>query len=260
MTTTIEPKSITELRALCGLRHSMRTLTVILSWQMARDILATMNSERQRRVRKSHVATLERAMRNGTFIHNGSDCIVLDWNCHLMNGQHRMTAQANTKTKQKYQLTINEDPANFGKYDQQSKRTSADGCKVHGFKDPNKAAAVGRVMLAMNGTPVHELSVPDVTEFTVAHVDEAVLHNVYNRCRRSGMASAGCTVLAAACCFAKMRGVTPPLTFLSRVADGAELRRTSNEYKIRKDLLRSTNDISYKSGVAKKCFAMMGGK
>jgi hypothetical protein len=78
----------------------------------------------QRNINASRAKRMAEAMTEGRFPVTGQT-IVIDWNGHLLDGQHRLLAQVTANMSMTYVVVENEDPARFEFYDIGTRRTAA---------------------------------------------------------------------------------------------------------------------------------------
>lgn len=255
------PRTIEELLALCGPGRPMMTISVELAPKLAKALLDRRNEKRQRGIRRKQVEFLKRLMLAGKFKHNPADNVCVDPDGHLVNAQHRLTAQWETNTTQVYQVTFNAPADSYDVIDCQAVRTAGDGLKVAGYENGNKMAAIAKIMAGLAGEANKDTRPQEVLAFAGDHpncMQEAA--KVCKRANCSGMSSRGSNVIAAACGWAFDTGVRVRPAFLSKVVDGEGLAKNTREYRLRAALNKAGSGYDARLRLAKRALREMATK
>lgn len=125
------------------------TKTERITPKRAQALLATMRRNRQvtRRVVERYV----KEMRTGRWRSTGQG-IAIDWDGHLMDGQHRLLAVVESGVAVEMDVTYNEDPDNFKVRDKHRRRTIADDLSIADVQYPNESARIYRLWLDLKYT------------------------------------------------------------------------------------------------------------
>jgi hypothetical protein len=110
----------------------------------ARALLATMKTNRK--VTRTVVIDYARQMREGMW-RSTSQGLIIDWDGHLMNGQHRLLAVIESGVTIEVDITYGEDPDNFMVLDKHRKRDLSDALSIAGIEYPNETSRLYRVYL-----------------------------------------------------------------------------------------------------------------
>lgn len=104
-----------------------------------------------------------------------NDMICIDWDGHLNNGQHRLTAQVRLGRTMTWPVQRNMDPASQGNMDIGKFRTFAQELHFMGYKSTNIISAItkGALMITKFGMTgqVNSASSPEMLAFLNAHRD-----------------------------------------------------------------------------------------
>lgn len=129
----------------------------ILSWDV-HDIATTItpeiaeqllgrNADYNRNIREARVRGLVQAMTDGDFVDTGATLSV-DTSGTVIDGQHRLTACVRSGVPFTAVVVTGLDPEAYDSTDKGSKRTVGDSLKRHGFVNPNRVAALVRILMA----------------------------------------------------------------------------------------------------------------
>lgn len=166
------------------------TKTERITPKRAQELLATMKHNRQ--VTRGAVEKWVKEMLSGRW-RSMSQGFAVDWDGHLMNGQHRLLAVIESGVTIETDVTYNEDPENFKVMDKGRKRTIADDLSIADVQYPNESARIYRLWLDLQATkPNRYVALGKTSRFgwnsdqAIKWVQEheALLAHVIERCRR----------------------------------------------------------------------------
>lgn len=115
-----------------------------MSQTFAAEILATKNTvNRNRRTR--HVQRYHQDMQDGTWNSNSPNMLLFDWDGHLINGQHRLSAFIGSKiVRLVFVVAYGCDPSIQDVIDRGAPRTVGDDLRMAGYSRPESTVALIR--------------------------------------------------------------------------------------------------------------------
>jgi len=132
-----------------AVKKKRHTKTERITPKRAQELLATMR--RNRPVRRKVVEGYVEEMQAGRWRSTGQG-IAIDWDGHLMDGQHRLLAIIESGIAVEMDVTYNEDPDNFKVRDKHRRRTIADDLSLADVQYPNESARIYRLWLDLQYT------------------------------------------------------------------------------------------------------------